>query len=800
MKSSKSYYGAKMLVVAILAAIIALPALVTAQVRGVSYSLSPTGSAMSWNKQSGLDGGYMYGGQLGFGFGRYVELSGLYMISSGVETNIGKIDFLNDISSARANEYAEIFQRRDVDITRYGGNLTFNIGSGLLIPYIAAGTGIIEIDPENRPKSEHIYLSGGAGVKYSIDSRFTLNVGVDNLWYRYNPANTFLNDAELGELGVIRSTVRDKEIGNWALTAGVTGYLGGRDPMHLSDLDQDLQRQFSGGFKGISIIVEPTVGVIQFNDKLPYRADQRLAGASAGFDFGPYVGLRGFYLRGLEEDEWTKFDKFAMYGGEMKFRLNDAPTGLVPYLSIGAGYIDVNNEYEGRRVANDKPFALGGGGVELKLNDNFKLFGSAKAVLVSSDDLNDVNSTESVTNSWMFNGGISFALGSKRKTDVTRSSDFDARVNEAAFARDGDTLVVRDKETMDHMKTTMASKPEPKYITIPVIEDGEIYIRFGKTGSMKVVPDVVAPETPVVGKSGLNAMDVEQLRSMIQSILRETLRENGVISSNSRATRVDTVIVVREVERSASSRQESDSNEQRQQAAQGTQDVERTELKIKVEGPESQKVDEKAIEERILSKIESQRNDTLVASLQRQIAQLQERLDNQEASSTRAQTVVVSESSTDDVTSSRDPNTIEKLNLEGLSATAGFNLAGKPFQFVLGLRADYGDVLGGRFRLAPDANIGFINTMSYNVNVNLLADVRVDDLAPWRPYAGFGLGILGFNEPPDGVKGVQGTLNLLVGAEKPVGDTNAIFVEYMNMNLFKFNRLQAGYRFNFEAK
>jgi len=807
MKSSKSYYGTMLLVAATLAVFAALPGIVSAQVRGVSYSLSPTGSAMSWNKQSGLDGGYMYGGQLGFGFGRYVELSGLYMISSGVKTNIGRIDILNDVIYPRSTNNAEIFEQRDVDITRYGGNLTFNVGSGALIPYIVAGTGIIGIDSENRPKSEHIYLSGGAGLKYSIDDRFTFNVGVENMWYRYNPAKTFLSDADLNTLGINRLTVQDKEIGNWALTAGLTGYLGGRNPSHMSDLDKDLQRQFSGGFRGISLIVEPTVGVIQFNDKLPYRADQRVAGGSAGFDFGPYVGLRGFYLRGLEEDEWTKFDKFTMYGGEMKFRLNDASTGIVPYLSIGAGYIDVNNEYEGRGVATDKPFALGGGGVELKLNDNFKLFGSAKAVLVSSDDLSDVNATESISNSWMFNGGISFALGSKRKTQVVRYVDSEGRIREATTASDREILDLREQIARAEAQATKATKPDSvKFITLPVLEDGEIYIRFGKTGSMKMVSEdshkEMMSDKVATGSSSLSASDIELIRLMIQSALRETLRENGIISSTSRAVRVDTIVVVEKTVEKAATKQQSETEDvsQRQQSVQGNQEAGRTQLQIKVEGPEVKQVDEKAIEDRVLRRLsEQQQNDTAVQSLQRQITELQQRLDNQSTSEgTKQQVATTRTESSDD--SVRDRNTIEKLNLEGVSATAGFNLAGKPFQFLFGVRADYGDVFGGRFRLAPDANIGIINTVSYNINLNLISDIRVDSFDPWRPYAGFGVGLLGFSEPPSGVKGVQGTFNLLVGAEKPVSENNTVFVEYQNMNLFKFNRLQAGYRFNFAAK
>lgn len=786
-----------------------------AQVSGISYSLSPSGNAMSWNEQSGLDGGYLYGGQLGFGFGRYVELSAHYMMSYGVKNDVGNINLTNAIAAPRSSTPAEIYRRRDADITRYGGNLTFNLGSGAAYPYLTGGTGILTIDPESRPKSEHIYLSGGAGLKFSLDNRLSLQFGVENMWYRYNPASTFFSDSDLQVIGVRKSEVRDKEVGNWALTAGVTGYLGGRNPARMSALDRDLQSQLRGGFRGISLIVEPTVGIVQFSDKLPYRADQRVAGGSAGFDFGPYVGIRGFYLRGLEEDEWSSFDTFAMYGGEMKFRLNDAATGIVPYLSLGAGYIDVNNQYEGRQIANDQPFAVGGGGVELRLSDNVKLFGSAKAVLVSSEDLSDVTSTESIQSSWMFNGGLSFALGSKRETRVVRYTDSQGQIRVAETERDREIRELREQIALAERRAMISPTDTTRFITLPILEDGEIYIRFGKTGAMKVVPEEapreVVRETVVMGNSGLNAVDIEQLRTMIQSILRETLIENGIITSGAKAARADTVVIEKVIERdsgnTAGIQQGGEaqqttvrSDQQRQQTSQGNQESGRTELQIKVEGPESVKVDEKAIEDRVLRRIEEQRNDTVVQSLQRQIALMQQRLDSLQSTGGTPQQVVITGDRVSNDEQSSDPNSIEKLNLEGLSATAGFNLAGKPFQFLFGVRADYGDIIGGRFRLAPDATIGIINTASYNLNVNLLTDIRVDSFDPWKPYAGFGLGLLGFSEPPSGVKGVQGTLNLLVGAEKPTGKNNALFVEYVNMNLFKFNRLQAGYRFRFEAK
>jgi hypothetical protein len=820
-KIMKSIKGVAILATLLLSSFSIFTTSSSAQVRGISYSITPTGQYMLWHPNSGLDKGYMYGGQVGFGFGRFVELSGIYTISNDVETNLGDIEYLpSSLSTALSS-----LPSRSVDLTRMGGSMKFNLGSGSFYPYLTAGTGILRFEPDDRETSEQIYLSGGAGLSFQIDSRFSLNIGAENMWYRYNPGSMFIHDSDRTRLDLLIGDIPDKEVGNWAVTAGLTAYLGGRNPNTMSDLDRDLQKQFSGGFSGVSLIVEPMVGVIQFNDKLAYRKDQRVAGVNAGFDFGQYVGLRGFYWRGLEEDEWTQFDKFAMYGGEMKFKLNDASSGIVPFINIGAGYIDVNNQYEGRRLGSeDQPFATAGGGIELRLSDNFNLFGSARALLVSEEDVEDITSTDNIFNSWMFSAGMSFALGGKKETSVVRSSEVDRRMSTQRVEAETELERVRDEARLRELYLTeellkayekgdsvavariekerndarmvrevyqSSGDISNKTITLPVLEDGEIYIRFGKTGTMNVstkaeMPDKhpAPPATHYLSGYGTPALSPDIMRDIIRSVLFETLHDLGISGqgmnyNNQRVIeqRVDTV-KIKTVEKESSPQKE------------------------------QSEIDEAAIEKRILEKLErDEKDDEMLVALQKQINDLSNQIKNmamtgqaqQPATSTTSTTGTTSTGTTTSV-STTDDGTIERMNLNGVSVVSGFNLAKKPFQMILGVRADYGEVFGGRFRLAPDANLGFFNTTSYNINVNLLRDIRVDDLAPWSPYVGFGVGLLGFSNPPNDVKGVQGVLNLIVGAEKPLNDKNSFYFEYQNMNLFKFNRIQAGYRFKFGDK
>jgi len=64
-----------------------------AQVKDISYTISPAIEYNFFNNQSGLSNGLLYGGQLGFGFGEFVELRANYMRSYKMKTDFSEYGF-----------------------------------------------------------------------------------------------------------------------------------------------------------------------------------------------------------------------------------------------------------------------------------------------------------------------------------------------------------------------------------------------------------------------------------------------------------------------------------------------------------------------------------------------------------------------------------------------------------------------------------------------------------------------------------------------------------------------------------
>jgi hypothetical protein len=103
--------------------------------------------------QSGLNGTLLGGKLLGFGFVR--RLRAVYLQSTDLKTNFGKYGI---------NGFLNLFNSRDINLTRWGGEFKANIGVGNLNPYVTLGTGQnIEID--GGTDFDQIYASFGLGIK-----------------------------------------------------------------------------------------------------------------------------------------------------------------------------------------------------------------------------------------------------------------------------------------------------------------------------------------------------------------------------------------------------------------------------------------------------------------------------------------------------------------------------------------------------------------------------------------------------------------------------------------------------------
>jgi len=386
------------------------------QVRGISYTFAPTVEYNFWDDQSGLEDGLLIGGKVGIGFGEFFEFRGSYFQDLNINRSFENYNFENFENPTLVE--------REVDIIRYGGEIKANFSKGRLLPYLTLGTGIQEIKMDDLMENQQIYLSAGLGLTIGLSDRFTLTLEGKNTRYRYSAVRNLMTDSERINLGIQNTRFPNEALRNWSALASLQFYLGGRKPGEMTDLDRAYFDSFTGGSGGFNLGLEGIIGKMNFDSELPFR-DTWMAGASAGFDLGPYIGVRGFYWQALEEGEFLDTDPLAMYGGEVRMKLNTSG-GFVPYIMVGGGKIDVQEGYAGKDIVvnsdtisvsltdeNDTGFAMGGAGLIIPLTKNFKVFGSARALLTSAAPLEDVGAPEEIRISYFLSAGFKLRFGKK---------------------------------------------------------------------------------------------------------------------------------------------------------------------------------------------------------------------------------------------------------------------------------------------------------------------------------------------------------------------------------------------------
>ena len=403
----------------------------SAQIEGIGYRFNPMATYVDFEGDASLSDGLLYGGGVGLSFGEFFELGGSYLFGGSFETDFSAFSGLDDDPALQAALAG--LAPRDVTVQRYGGDLKVNLATTAIVPYLTVGTGIVRLGPDGDDEATRsIYLLGGAGVQLTLADRYALSVSAEDFAYRYNPGSAFFRPEDFAATGLALDNFNQVTTHNLAVRAAARVYLGGRRPGDFSEFDRAFQRQFSGGLAGLSVVLEPFYARANFNDVLPYR-DQAFAGGAAGFDFGPLVGLRGFYGRGIDTSNPTSLEGIQMYGGDIRFRLSEG-RGLVPFLSVGGGYLDVLGGYaadEGAEARNataeDNPFAAGGAGIAFLLSPRLRAIAEVRGLLMSTQDEEDVSRPEDVYLSTLFRGGISFGLGGRagQRVDVVRRSELE---------------------------------------------------------------------------------------------------------------------------------------------------------------------------------------------------------------------------------------------------------------------------------------------------------------------------------------------------------------------------------------
>ena len=827
-----------------------------AQPTGVSYTLAPTGQYVFWNDNAGLENGYFYGGAVGFGFGEFFELSGLYLLGDNFETDLSDLSIEGDADDDAIRSALEGLESRDVDIRRYGGKVRINVGSNELLPFISLGTGILRFEPDELDETEVIYATAGAGITLSLADRYTLSVSAENLAYRYSPATTFLSEDERADFEAIDNfeSFGKTTVYNWTATAALRLYLGGRAAGELTELDRALREQFSGG--GLRVFAQPFYGLIDFNSALDLPSQQPVGGINAGIDLGPYVGLRGFYWRATEEEDLfddtvpPTFDDLAMYGGELNLRLGDQlGRGLAPYIIVGGGYMNILSGYERDDVAyesdDDRYFAIGGVGLELPLSSALRLNGGVRTLLMSTEDLTDVDefddldeidiNPDNVYGSWMYTAGIEFSFGSgpdrtagdifqRELQDVrsgSRQRDEQIRdqferletqidsLEQVAQQRQGDEEFQRLQNRLDSLSNSTSRQDREEVqqlreeinqlrqsqqessvqaslqgqsgqqtsgsvstsnlsgqtVTVPVPNQGEIYVRFGNTVDQTSVETVYGPPM-VIGGGGVmpqpsqqgttgsaaagGGLSAEQVRQLIQQQLQQQSSAQGTLSQE------DIVRTVRQT------------------------------LSEELQGMSSSDVQSAQ-----LNNLRSQLND-----LENRVQRRLDRISDQQSQGGQPNVTVIDRGGDagdepEVITSGGSQESMFRRNLRAISPVIGFRF-GDETEFLVGARGDYSTRFS-RLRFAPELELGFGGGTSINLLGNGIVPVGGDLGYGVQPYVGAGLGFVS----ESGLSGLSFGINLLAGADYTFDSGAVVFGEFSTLSFFDTNRILIGYRIRF---
>ena len=371
-----------------------------AQVKDISFAIAPTAEYVLWNKKSAIENGFMVGGYVGFGFGKNLELLGSYSQSLGLKSRIDGFSAPDNIKA--------VFTPTDVNVHSWGGELKGNIPMTYSFqPYITLGSGIQTVKA-NQTTQDAIYFAFGLGSKFNLTRRLTLNVQARGTHFNSDASNILHNPSEAKTSTYnqwITDNVSNKNMLNWSLQAGLQLYLGGRNPDELTELDNSYTN-----LKNFKVVVAPAIGYIDFDSDNNFR-NTYLAGASLGFDFTEYIGVRGFYYQAMKEEKVSlDFDKLSLYGAEFLARLN-VSNGVVPYITVGAGYLNVGKDYQGKvSTAENKSsiFAKGGIGLAIPLSKHLELFGVANLLYTTGNESasNALKSPNKLQSNVFYNAGI----------------------------------------------------------------------------------------------------------------------------------------------------------------------------------------------------------------------------------------------------------------------------------------------------------------------------------------------------------------------------------------------------------
>lgn len=815
-----------------------LPTLGMSQVKDLSYTLSPSAEYILWGDHAGLEDGFAVGGKLGFGFGQYVELSGTYLQALNLQT-----DF-RDFGLPGFEE--SLFTARDVDWQRYGGELRLNLSRGVLLPFVTLGSGLQRTElmaPQStNTLNEQIYIDLGAGVVLSLADRYTLSLAVRNNQYRFNAVRDLMTEPDRDALGLIADNYDTEKIVNWGLNASLQFYIGGRDPRKMTDIDNAYRQSFGNGLRGISVPIEPVAGKINFHENLPYR-DTWYAGGQIGINFGSYIGVRGFYWRAMEDEDFRKFDDLSLYGGEAKFNLNSGQ-GLTPFLTLGGGYLNVLDSYEPRpgMIATNQPFAMGGAGLTLPLSPYFKLFGGARAILLSQEDLDDLAQPNDVLTSWNYHFGVRLIVGQKAKNpNLLIQQDKENQLNQ----QQQEYLAIKNKLDEEYqnelsglnkkVRTLNAKNDSLLRVQSQVNEtrDGEVLKKGEKTGdtlktvrkkgrhdsvqlskSIRLSPEELGELMKVFTEYSIEMkridLEAESIRSRQRAISRsqrgqspytgnrKMMRDSLMMNRNQDTLGNQPIQIPRsELERLLRNSETDTSvysyygidipadsiiskNVQSRNVKSGTPEEEFNQLRLDYGNMVSGY--EKEIDE----------YEAHINTLKEENKENKDNFQREKVAKAALEKTLY-EIDPEKRFETSDSTFVGRMYYKGLSGIGGVTF-GDQTAITLGFRTNFG-IRRTNFSLMTETYAGLGSSSLLGLAVNGVYEFRLakeGSLSRFVPYLGVGVGLQQLGDKDR----LQGTYGFILGAELELWNGKA-FVDYTMRNIFDYNQVVLGYKFPF---
>lgn len=387
-------------------------AAIQAQTNDLNFIVSPTTSYSFWHKDINFGNTAHWGARAGWSFGQHFEIYGNFDRSFDLKAKLrsGEWNVLQNLADKMDNS--------NVDLTRFGGELKFNfLPNKIGTPYLLAGAGVMKIKYDSKVedipvyKEEQLYGVVGAGLKINLYDRLSLGLEVRNTLFNLDEGSYFRNSTHTG----------DNTLSNWSIGATLNAYLGGtrraEDPLEAA-----YRARYSGGLEPPIWVIEPGLAYINFHDNSLLH-DQWMGGIEVGADFSPILGARAFYYASSEDHSKLSFrfnDDLQLVGANLLGRLNYL-RGLTPYLTLGGGYMFINDQYidrDGGKEAKDGWFAMAGAGLEMPLHKNISIFGNANAMFVAQENpnLDQTYRPSQVKTNMMYRFGVRFRWGKSSKT------------------------------------------------------------------------------------------------------------------------------------------------------------------------------------------------------------------------------------------------------------------------------------------------------------------------------------------------------------------------------------------------